>query len=211
VSPAAIRIGARARVAIFGDALHGRVSFGPGVKWRVLSRTPTSIVAEVTAQDGATNGHVAVRVGSASAVDQFAVYDRVDRLVVAPQLGIARVGGGKVDPVTAQFEATAYLDLQGPDGGTTAVRLGDLPVSWAVEPYNDEAREAQDVKYAGRIDDTGRFLPAGGGPNLERKYSANNVGDLAVTATLADANLPAVVGRAHLIVTVQRWNSPPIL
>jgi quinohemoprotein amine dehydrogenase len=224
VSPTAIRVGRTTRVTLFGEKLDGAVNFGAGTKSKIVSRTPNSVVADVTVAAAAKTGYRPISVGTATTAaataaaataavssnpNLFAVYDRVSRLDVTPGFGIARLGGGKVDAVTAQYEAVAYLDLPTSAGGTEAVRLGNLPVNWSVEPFNEDAKIAQDVKFAGKIDDTGRFVPAGAGPNPERKFSANNAGNLSVVATLAD-NAQTVVGKGRLIVTVQRWNSPPI-
>jgi quinohemoprotein amine dehydrogenase len=52
-------------------------------------------------------------------------------------------------------------------------------------------------------------MPAGAGPNPERRYGTNNAGELEVTATVSDG-AARVKGSARLIVTVQRWNDPPI-
>ena len=51
----------------------------------------------------------------------------------------------------------------------------------------------------------GIFTPAVAGPNPERRFSTNNAGDLTVTGTAL-----GLTGEGHLIVTVQRWNDPPI-
>jgi len=214
VSPAAIHVGRTTRVTLFGEKLDGAVNFGAGTKSKIVSRTPNSVVADITVAAAAKSGYRPITVGTAAAAvssggSLFALYDRVSRLDITPGFGIARLGGGKVDAVTAQYEAVAYLDLPTSAGGTEAVRLGNLQVNWSVEPFNEDARLAQDVKFAGTIDDTGRFNPAGAGPNPNRKFSGNNAGNLSVVATLAD-NSQTVVGKGHLIVTVQRWNSPPI-
>ena len=215
VSPTAIRIGATTRVTLFGEGFTGTVNAGTNTKSKIISRTADSVVADITVTAGAKSGYRELTVGKTGATGAassghhgFALYDRVDRLAVTPSFGIARVGGGKVDPVTAQYEAVAYLDLPGASG-TEAVRLGNLPVNWSVEPFNEDAKTAQDLKFAGKIDDTGRFKPAGAGPNPDRKFSANNAGNLSVVATLAD-NAQTVIGKGRLIVTVQRWNTPPI-
>ena len=55
----------------------------------------------------------------------------------------------------------------------------------------------------------GVSTPPCAGPNPQRKFSANNTGNLAIVAQLKDGER-ALEGRAHLIVTVQRWNTPPI-
>jgi quinohemoprotein amine dehydrogenase len=210
VSPVAARVGSTSRVTIFGDELAGAVTFRAGVKVKIVSRTPNAILADITITSATKSGYVPLSVGKASAADRFAVYDRIGRLEVTPHFGIARVGGGKVDPVSAQFEAAAYLDVPGANGGTSPVRLGNLRVKWSVEPYNEDARVALDVKYAGKIDDSGKFVPAGAGPNPERKFSNNNTGNLSVIATLADSSGALVTGKAHLVVTAQRWVTPPI-
>jgi quinohemoprotein amine dehydrogenase len=211
VSPVAARIGSTIPVTIFGDELLGAVSFGPGVRVRIVSRTRNEILTEVTVTDAAKAGYAPLSVGKAKAADIFAVYSRVDRLEVTPRFGIARVGGGKVDPVSAQFEAAAYFDLPSTNGGkATAVCLGNVPVDWSVEPYDEDARVAQDVKFAGKIDESGKFAPAAAGPNPDRKFSGNNTGDLSVIATLANNAAVPVTGKAHLMVTVQRWITPPI-
>ena len=214
VSPSAVRIGSTTHVTVFGSGLDGEVSFGLGTKSKILSRTTHTLNIEVKVAANAARGYRSITIGTARGDRLVALYDRVDRLDVTPNFGIARVGGGKIDPVAAQFEALAYLDLP-PDAGTSnaentiPIRLGILPVTWRVEPFNEDARKAQDEKYAGRIDPTGRFMPAGAGPNPERKFSANNAGNLSIVATMSEGE-KSISGKGHLIVTVQRWNSPPI-
>ena len=68
----------------------------------------------------------------------------------------------------------------------------------------------KDTDYSGSIDAaSGLFIPAGAGPNPDRTFSTNNAGDLIVKASVTDGG-NTVEGSAHLIVTVQRWNDPPI-
>ena len=57
--------------------------------------------------------------------------------------------------------------------------------------------------------DSGVFTPGAAGPNPERKYQTNNAGNLKVIATLEQGG-QTLQGDGHLIVTVQRWNNPPI-
>ncbi len=209
VNPCAVRAGTEARVTVVGSGLAGAVSFGPGIRAKVVARTATTITVEVRADAKAAPGYRELTVGKLRADRLLAVYDHVDRLEVSPAYGIARLGGGKIDPVAAQFEAVAYTDVPDEAGKTQPVRLGLLPVIWSVEPYNEEAKQAEDVKFAGRLDATGRFLPAGAGPNPQRKFSGNNAGNLSIVASMDDAG-KSVSGKAHLIVTVQRWNTPPI-
>jgi quinohemoprotein amine dehydrogenase len=53
-------------------------------------------------------------------------------------------------------------------------------------------------------------MPAGAGPNPERKYKTNNAGRVTVKANAANGE-SQIAGDAEMVVTVQRWNSPPIL
>lgn len=206
VSPRALKIGTTSEVLIAGRGLNGTVTFGNGTSVKVLKASPTLIRASVKVNDKAAPGARAVTVGRTSAADMAAVYDKVDRLDVQPAYGIARVGGGHIDPVTAQFEAFGFIESQ---AGQAPVALGPMNVSWKVEPYNADAVKAQDVKFAGRIQPDGSFVPGPGGPNPERVFGTNNAGDLTVVAGL-DQEGKELRGQAHLIVTVQRWNTPPI-
>jgi quinohemoprotein amine dehydrogenase len=210
VSPTAVRRGTTTRVTIFGEGLTGTLIIGADVNVVILSRTSNIIAADVTVNKPAKVGYAVLGVGKASAANLFGIYDRIDRLEVTPSFGIARLGGGKTDPVNAQYEAVGIVDLTGPNGAAQPIRLGNLPVKWSIEPYNKNAIDMNDVKFAGNIDQTGKFMPAGAGPNPKRKYSGNNTGDLSVVATSADQDGATLTGKAHLVVTVQRWNNPPI-
>jgi quinohemoprotein amine dehydrogenase len=209
VSPSALRAGSVTRVNVFGSGLEGKVSFGPGTRSKILGRDGNTLVVEVRVDARAAPGWRNVSVGTIGGERLIAVYDHVDRLEVSPAYAIARLGGGKIDPVAAQFEAVAYADVPDGSGGSNALRVGSLPVRWSAEPYNDDAKQADDVRFSGQLDDSGRFHPAGAGPNPQRKFSANNAGNLSIVASL-DEGTRRVSGKAHLIVTVQRWNTPPI-
>ncbi len=209
VSPSAVRRGAEARVVVFGSGLGAAVEFGPGTKTRVVARTADSVTVDGRVDAKAADGYRDISAGKARGEGLFAVFDRVDRVEISPAYAIARLGGGKIDPVAAQFEAVAYADVATGSGTAQPVRLGSLPVDWSVEPFNEDAKQAEDVKFAGRLDTTGRFLPAAAGPNPQRKFSGNNAGNLSIVARLDDGG-KTVSAKAHLIVTVQRWNTPPI-
>ncbi|HUY83171.1 MAG TPA: quinohemoprotein amine dehydrogenase subunit alpha [Steroidobacteraceae bacterium] len=213
VSPRSIRAGTSQQITIFGSHLAGRIDFGAGLRARVIHRGADRIVVRLTAAAQAAPGYRAVRVGGVSDPRSIAVYDRVDRLRVTPAFAIARLGGGKLDPVAAQFDVEAIEEIPGPHGAKRSVDLGALPVAWSIAPFDTQAARDRDVDFAGRIDSSGRFLPAVAGPDPKRKFHADNTGNLYVVATLESgiAGGPApVVGKAHLVVTVQRWNTPPI-
>ncbi|MBN9671310.1 quinohemoprotein amine dehydrogenase subunit alpha [Roseibium aggregatum] len=159
--------------------------------------------------DAGTDGTVSIAAGDASDKDGLAVYSHIDSLKVEPEFGVARVGGGggSAGKVPARFDAVGYWN--GPDGqaGTEDdVRIGIIPATWSVAAFNEEAEVLKDVEHAGEMDTSlGIFMPAVAGPNPERPFSTNNAGNLKVVATNGD-----VSGEGQLIVTVQRWNDPPI-
>lgn len=206
-----LKVGEKARITLWGARLKGAVDLGPGVAVTVLSRSPAAVVVEAQASAKAAPGPRPASVGKARGAGPV-VYAALDSVKVEPDVAIARVGanGGPLPPVTAQFEAVGYLN--GPDGkpGTADdVRLGALPASWSLEPFNDAAKQMDDVRFAGAIDRSGLFMPAAAGPNPQRLFGTNNVGDLKVVAEVKDGKT-ALKGEGHLISTVQRWNDPPI-
>lgn len=150
-----------------------------------------------------------VMLSAGDATGSVAVYSAVDRIAVEPAFAIARVGGDSDNgpaPVPVAFQAVGYWN--GPDGAPETeddVRVGELPAKW-VTGNSDEIGEAmKDAEFAGQIDPMGIFMPAGAGPNPERKFSTNNAGDLKVTAEALGHTADA-----RLIVTVQRFIDPPI-
>jgi quinohemoprotein amine dehydrogenase len=146
--------------------------------------------------------------GVAGQVD-VAVYRQFDSIRVEPEFGVARLGGGTNRGMSAQFEALAYLN--GPDGqpGTADdIRLGYVTANWSVDNFDDSAKVANDVGFAGVMEENGLFIPAVAGPNPARK-GFNNVGNLSVIAKVTEAARTSEA-KSHLIVTVQRWNTPPL-
>ncbi|MGH8302058.1 MAG: quinohemoprotein amine dehydrogenase subunit alpha [Steroidobacteraceae bacterium] len=209
VIPSALKAGTTQRVIVIGRALRGTVDLGPGTQSKVVARKPYGLILTVSVDRQATPGHRTVHIGGASRSELLAVYQHVDRLEVEPAVAIARVGGGALAPVEAQFRAIGYTNLTGANGKVTAVRLGAMPVTWSVEPFDAAAAKRDDVRFAGTLNQDGLFRPAGGGPDPAREFSDNNTGDLFVVAT-QKANPGAVVGKAHLVVTIQRWVNPAI-
>lgn len=208
--PSALRTGTTQRVILVGRGLRGGVDLGPGTRSRIFARRRYGLVLSVSVDTHASTGYRTVRVGSAEKSNLLAVYRRVDRLKVEPAFAVARVGGGTLAPVDAQFQAIGYTDVVGAHGKITSVRLGVMPATWSVEPFNAETAKRGDVGFAGSLNQNGRFLPAEGGPDPKRPFLANNTGDLLVLATSMEEGKAAVTGKAHLIVTVQRWINPPI-
>jgi quinohemoprotein amine dehydrogenase len=209
VIPGALQAGTTQRVVLLGSALRGAVNLGPGIQSRLVAREPYGLILSVSVNANAAARLNTVRVGATSSGGLLAVYRRVDRLEIEPALAVARLGGGRLAPVDAQFEAIGYANTVDAHGKAVAVRLGAMPVSWRVEPLDADAAKRGDVRFAGQLTQRGLFLPAEGGPDGKREFSDNNTGDLFVVATYKGSKA-AVTARAHLVVTVQRWVTPPI-
>ncbi len=210
VQPSSLRAGAKTQIAIVGVNLKGDPRLGDGIKvLKVVTSRPDEKVVIAQADNGAADGPRDVSLGDATGKSMLVVYHKLDAVRVEPDYAMARVGGngGPLAPVTAQFEAVGYLN--DPDG-KPAVRVGVVPATWSVRPFNDTAADLQDTKFAGQMDSkSGLFTPAGAGPNPKRRFGTNNFGDLSVLATVEDTGKP-LRGTAHLIVGAQRWVDPPV-
>lgn len=203
LEPAYLKAGESAKIAIHGVGLAGEVSLGDGVKVdKVVSSDPDTVVVQASAAADAAVGARPVKVGGTGADGLFTVYHQIAKVTVEPAYTIARVGdnGGPLPPVPAQFDAIAW------DGD---VRIGAVPATFTVDNFDQAAAELHDAKFAGKMEPNGLFMPAGAGPNPERPFQTNNAGNLKVIATVKDGER-SVTGEGQLLVTVQRWNDPPI-
>ncbi len=213
VTPGYVRAGEGRKLAIQGVGLAGDVDLGPGVTVdNVLSADDQTIVVHVQAAADAALGGRSVKVGTIAADQALVVYDRIDRLSVEPPYTIARVGGagGAVPPVAAQFEAIAWQNgADGAPGTADDLRIGALPARWSTDNFDATAVALKDAAHAGSMQAGGLFMPSGAGPNPARPFETNNAGNLKVLAAVDDAGRE-VTGEGQLIVTVQRWNDPPI-
>jgi quinohemoprotein amine dehydrogenase len=212
VEPPFLRGGGQAEVAIHGVGLEGDVSLGDGVEIERREAASDTVRVLARAKQGAVGGARMVTVGKTEAQGLFAIYDKIGSVRVEPPYAIARVGGagGTKAPVPVQFEAVAYLDgADGKPGTADDVRLGAMKARWSVVDFDETAAKFQDAKFAGTMKPSGLFVPADAGPNPRRPFQTNNAGDLSVHAAVADGGR-TVQGKAHLIVTVQRWVDPPL-
>lgn len=208
VQPGYVKAGSESELTLVGSGLSGTPSFGKGVEVvEVLENSPQRIRVKVKAAADAATGLHEVSVGKLAG-QQLAVYREIAEVKVVPAFSVARVGdnGGSTPKVQGRFDAEAWG--QGADG--KAYRIGVFPAKWKVEPFDERAREDEDVKFAGVMQaDTGVFTPGDAGPNPARKMSTNNAGNLKVIAAVDDAGT-ARTGEGQMIVTIQRWNNPPI-
>jgi quinohemoprotein amine dehydrogenase len=214
VQPGNLRAGTSQTLTLVGANLDGTPEFGAGVTVdQVVSGNTDRQVVKVTAAADAALGARTVRIGPATLDKAFTVYDRIDRIEVTPAYAVGRVGGdgGSQPLVRATFEALAHSNgADGTAGTADDYAIGLVPATWSVAPWDQKAADDRDVEFAGLMDkDSGVFTPAAAGPNPARKYQTNNAGNLKVIA-IADDNGKPVQGEGRLLVTVQRWNNPPI-
>ena len=217
MAPRALRSGARDQeVTLFGANLPaaldaGAVSFGPGVRVeRVVRATPDEVVLRLGVDSTAAIGARDLYVAGAALRGAAVVYDRISRIKVTPNAGMARVGGVAFPKQFQQFDAVAYHNgVDGRPDTDDDVEIGPVPVSWSLEEYG-VTFDDDDIRFVGAIDQRGLFTPAADGPNPKRSGNRNNIGDVWVVATYAPGGRDArpLKARAHLLVTVPlylRW------
>ncbi|WP_095147283.1 quinohemoprotein amine dehydrogenase subunit alpha [Pseudomonas sp. Irchel s3b6] len=208
VQPGYLKAGSETEVTLIGSGLQGKPDFGKGVEVvDVIAQSPEQIKVKLKASADARPGLRAVTLGALKG-PTLSVYNQIAEVKVVPEFSVGRIGdgGGSTPKVQGRFDAEAWG--KGADG--KPYRIGVFPAQWKVEAFDDRAREDEDVKFAGTIQaDSGVFTPGDAGPNPARKMSTNNAGNLKVIAAVDDAG-KSLTGEGHLIVTVQRWNNPPI-
>lgn len=208
--PHALRTGTTTEVVIIGTDLEnqqGSLSLGDGVIATNEQRDSHSIRVQVKVAEEAKPGARNVSVGSVGALGLLAIYHQIDQIEVTPKLATARLGGGKVEPVWAQFEAIGSTRLASGE----LLSLGAVPVEWNVVPFVTDGRDSDDYKLAGQVNPRGRYVPTNTDPKPGRKFSRADVKDVWVIAESRDDD--HVEGRGYLIVTLQGGQSrmPPIL
>jgi quinohemoprotein amine dehydrogenase len=165
----------------------------------------------VDVDSGATLGTRDLFVAGAAMRDGLLVYDKIHRIKVTPEAGMARTGGAVFPKQFQQFDVVAVNN--GPDGkASTAddIDIGPVPVTWSIEEYGVTYRD-DDIKFVGAIDRNGLFTPSLDGPNPARSAQRNNIGDVWVVATWQppEAGARPVRARAHLVVTVPLYAQWP--
>jgi quinohemoprotein amine dehydrogenase len=225
VWPVSLNAGAKAaQLKIFGDRLSASITpadfdLGAGVKAnRIVSVNEFQVVVEVDVDAAAVSGKRDIAVGGSVVENAFAVYKKIDNIVVTPDRAMARLGGGGGNFAKGYqlFEAIGYEN--GPDDKAhTAddIAIGPVDVTWSTEEflsvYGDDDRD-----FVGQVNQRGLFTPASDGPNPKRKFGRNNYGDVWVVATAKtekDKDGKAVSGRSRLVVTIptyMRWDQPEV-
>jgi len=110
------------------------------------------------------------------------LYDTVDYVRIRPLQGLARIGGEKHPKQFERFEA--YAVHRGKDRKPFTdddVDLFQVRPTWALAELHVR-EDDDDLQFVGTIDaQTGVFTPNVDGPNEQRKWQANNIGDVFVT------------------------------
>lgn len=210
------------RVRLIGDNLPDQLAasdfdFGSGVTLqKVVSHSPTEIVAEVSVAADALSGRRDVAFRRSVLPRAIAVYDRVDYIKVSPDSALARLGSARHPKGFQQFEAIGYQ--RGADGKLhTAddVELGPVDVTWSVEEFYSSYGD-DDKKFVGTLSPTGLFTPSSDGPDPKREFSRNNYGDVWIVATAKDEKDKEgrlLIGKSYLVVTVptyMHWDQPEV-
>jgi quinohemoprotein amine dehydrogenase len=223
VDRSALKAGSQAnRVRMIGDNLPAPIAaadveLGSGVTVRrIVSHSPTEVVAEVDVAADAVPGKRDIAIRRSVLQSAIAVYDRVDYIKVVPESVLARLGSQTHPKGYQQFEAIGYQ--RGADGKMhTAddVELGPLDVSWSVEEFMSVYGD-DDKDFVGTLSPTGFFTPASDGPNPKRKFMRNNYGDVWIVATAKNeksSDGKALIGKSYLVVTVpmyMNWDQPEV-
>jgi quinohemoprotein amine dehydrogenase len=139
---------------------------------------------KVDIAEGAEHGRRFFSVGADRGPAGILIHDGIDYIKVTPGEGLARVGGKMRPPMFERFEAVGMN--RGKDGKRWTkddVEVRVVPATWSIEEF--PIREGDDdAQFVGSIDpETGLFTPGVDGPNPERKWSANNIGDVYVVAS----------------------------
>src|ERR1700733_7730853 len=177
------------RIRLLAESLPAQIApadldLGTGVTVRrIVSHTPSEIVAEVDVAADAVSGKRDIAFRRSVLQSAIAVYDRIDYVKVTPDSALSHLGSDVHPKGFQQFEAIAYQ--RGADGKPhTAddVELGPIDVKWSVEEFFSSYGD-DDKDFVGTLSPAGFFTPALDGPNPKRKFSRNNYGDIWVVAT----------------------------
>ena len=208
VYPQALRRGETTQVTIYGGGLRdtrdgAELNFGPGVSIGTIEKSQADeVVVQLTIDDNAVLGARDLFAFESTLENAIIVHDGVDRIIVTPEAGMARVGGANFTKGYQTFEAIGYNN--GPDdqnGTEDDLKLGRVDVSWSLEEYTATFSD-DDIDFVGSISAKGIFTPALDGVNPDRTGDRNNIGDVWVLATYLTPNGKELRARAHLLVTV---------
>lgn len=205
VYPRALKMGESTQIKIVGSKLTGEIVMPKTVKLnKIVLRTDNEIVLDVTPANSSMASIESIRIGKTSS--KIYLYNRVAKIAITPDYGVARVGGGRLEKQLAVFEAKGYAKTS-----KGLIDIGVLNnVKWSLDNFDEQAIEDKDLDFVGNIDPkTGVFIPAEAGPNYKRKHATNNAGRMSVIGTYSEGK-KKLTAKAELVVTVQKFINPPI-
>jgi quinohemoprotein amine dehydrogenase len=177
--------------------------FGDGVSVGAIEgRGAGSATLRLDVAEGARVGARDLYIAGSTLERAVVVHDGVDRIVVTPETGLARVGGAAFPKEYETFEAIGWND--GPDGEPNTdddLSLGRVDASWSLQEYAAVYGD-DDIDFVGSMRPDGTFEPALDGPNPGRSGNRNNIGDVWVIATHRTPAGRTLTARAQLVVTV---------
>ena len=172
------------------DLVAADFNLGEGVTVHAARRVDSRRVELVVSVDVKTErGRRRLSFRAHNGPEAVVLYDTVDYIKISPGEGLARTGGApgqRRSPYGKQYERFEALAMN--RGADEKLYTKDdyaiefVPATWKLEEFNVREND-DDLLYVGGIDSlTGLFTPAIDGPNPERRWQANNVGDVYVVA-----------------------------
>lgn len=204
----ALKAGTQAdRIRLLGDHLEhaaaADLDFGPGITVRrIVSSTPSEVVAELDVAADAVPGKREVRFRQSVLARAIAVYDRIDYIKVAPESAMAAFADQAHPRGYQQFEAIAYQ--RGPDGKPHTpddLELGPIDpedITWSLEVFY--AKPGSSTDFVGNISPSGFFTPAEKNPNANF-----DVWVVATATNEKDQRGKPLVGKSYMVVTVPSY------
>lgn len=211
VFPRAVEQGSSVEVRVYGVGLSDAeaLDFGSGVSVASVARDgDDALRVRLEVASDANLGARDLFAGAALHEQAIVIHDGVDRIEVTPETGMARTGGAHFPKGYQAYDAIGWND--GPDGESNTdddLELGRVDVDWHIEEYAATYGD-DDIDFVGSIRQDGVFDPAADGPNPNRSGNRNNIGDVWVVATHANAAGVELTARAHLVVApplYMRW------
>lgn len=189
---------------------------GAGVKVsKVSSVGPKVVNVTVDVEPKVFAGKRRIAVRGRIATDAFSVYDQIEYIKITAETALAHVGGTVGQKGFVQYEAHAYsVGADGLPNTADDVDLGPIEAQWSIEEFIAHNND-NDKEFVGFIDAKGLFTPSQDGPNPQRRYSMNNIGDVWVVAKYAGpgAAKPPLEAKSYLVVAIPdflRFDSPEV-
>jgi quinohemoprotein amine dehydrogenase len=206
VEPRSFKAGSSSnRIRLIGDHFPAQVttadlSAGPALTVRrIVSSTPSEIVAELDVARDAPPGRRNIAFRSSTLERAVAIYDRIDYVKVIPDSSLAAFSNETYLRGYQQFEAVGYQ--RGPDGRRhTAddLELGPVDVTWSMEVFYEVDQSKQD--RVGTLSPAGFFTPASANPGIN-----DDVWIIATAKNEKGSDGKPLVGKSYLVVTVPTY------